>query len=172
MRLQRQAPAKCPIRCKRPNCPRNRYAAISGRNMRRYSIPQAVIQRPQHQLPRCSLPATQHLPASKHGAAIQSCCRASPMLRTPQLPPKQIRRHFWAQRVSTKRRSSGNSAAAAPAPTQLSATQQWPTSKHDAAARSCCLVSPKHRSPYLPPKQMRHHFCAGRPSISIARAVN
>ena len=38
--------------------------------------------------------------------------------------------------------------------------QQWPTSKHDAATQSTCLVSPMLHAPPLPPKQMRHHFWA------------
>ena len=76
------------------------------------------------------LSVTQHLPAAKHDAAVQSCCRASPMLRKPQLPltQTQIRHHFWAQRASIQPRSSGNSAAAAPAPTLLSVTQHLPAS--------------------------------------------
>ena len=54
-------------------------------------------------------------------------------------------------------RSSGNSVAAAPAPTQLSATQHLPASKHDAAPQSCCWVSPILHAPQLPPKIGRAH---------------
>ena len=87
--------------------------------------------------PHCSL-RDSVLPASEHDDTEQSCCFASPMLQTPQLPPKQTRRHFWAHHVPVQHRSSGNSASAAPAPTLLSATQRLLASKHDAATKSCC----------------------------------
>ena len=118
------------------------------------------------------LSVTQHLPASDHDAATQSCCFASPMLRAPQLLPEQIRHHFWAQRAPIQHRSSGNSAAAPPAPTQLSATQHLPASKHDAASPSSCLRSPKLHTSNLPPKQMRHHFWAQRASIQHRSSGN
>ena len=55
MMPQRKAAAEY-LRCfMHPICPRNRCATISGRNVRRCSIPQAVIQRPRHQHPRSSL---------------------------------------------------------------------------------------------------------------------
>jgi len=37
------------------------------------------------------LSATQHSQASEHDAAALSGCRVSPMLQTPQLPPKRVR---------------------------------------------------------------------------------
>ena len=117
------------------------------------------------------LSATQHLPASDHDAAVQSCCGVSPMLHAPHLPPKHMRHHFWAQRAPIPHRSRGNSAAAATAPTLLSATQRLPASDHDAAAQSCCGVSPMLPARHLPPKQMHWIFCADRPSISIAHAA-
>ena len=49
-------------------------------------------------------------------------------------------------------RSSGNSVAAAPAPTQLSATQHLPTTDHDGAVQGCCWVFPMLHAPDLPPK--------------------
>ena len=93
------------------------------------------------------------------------------MLRAPHLPPKHMRHHFWAQRAPIPHRSRGNSATAATAPTLLSATQRLPASDHDAAAQSCCGVSPMLPARHLPPKQMHWTFCAGRPSISIAHAA-
>ena len=62
------------------------------------------------------LSATQHSRASEHDAAAQSCRLASPMLLVSHLPPKQMCHHFCAVRPSIQHCSSGNSAAAAPAP--------------------------------------------------------
>ena len=137
MVLKRQAAAGC-LRCfKRPICPRNRCATISAHNVRRYSIAHAVIQRQRHQHPRCSLRHSVCL-HPQHNAAAQSCCFASPKLHAPHLPPKLVRHDFCAVRPSIQHCSSGNSAAAAPAFTQLSATQRLPASKHDAAPSSSC----------------------------------
>ena len=55
MMPQHKAAAECPRCFMHPLCPRYRCATISGRSVRRYSIAQAVIQRPQHQHPHCSL---------------------------------------------------------------------------------------------------------------------
>ena len=118
------------------------------------------------------LSATQHLPASKHDAAPPSSCLVSPMLHAPHLPPKQMCHHFWAQRASMQHPSSGNSAAAAPTPKLLSATQHLPASDHDDTPASSCLASHTLQAAQLAPKQMRWIFCAGRPSMSIAHAVN
>ena len=118
------------------------------------------------------LSATQHLPASKHDAASPSSCLVSPMLHTSNMPPKQVRHHVWAQHAPMQRRSSGNSAVAAPAPTQLSATQHLPASGHDGAPPSSCSVFHMLQASQLAPKQMRWIFCASRPSTSIAHAVN
>ena len=117
--------------------------------MRRYSIAQAVIQRPRHQHPSCSLRHSICLHPSIIDASPSSCS-VSPVLHTSLLPLKHMRQHFWAQRASIQHPSSGNSAAAAPTPTLLSATKQWPASKHDAASPSCCLVFPKLRAPHRP----------------------
>jgi hypothetical protein len=70
-----------------------------------------------------------------------------------------------------KHRSRGNSASAAPAPTLLSATQQWPTSKHDAATKSCCWMSPMLQASQLPPKQVHRQFWRIVRRYSIAHAV-
>ena len=94
-----------------------------------------------------------------------------PMLHAPQLAPKQMRHYFWAQHASIQHRSSGNSAAAAPAHTQLSAAQQLHASGHDDTSPSSCSVSHTLQASQLAPKQMRWIFCAGRPSISIAQAA-
>ena len=108
---------------------------------------------------------TQHLPTSKHDAATQSSCLVSAMLHAPTLPPKQMRHHFCTAHPSIQHRSLGNSAVATQAPTLLSVTQHLPASDRDAAVQSSCLVAPMPHAPNLPPKQMRHHFCAARPSI-------
>ena len=118
------------------------------------------------------LSATQQWPTSKHDAASPSSCLVSPMLHTSELHPKQMRRHFCAARPSIQHRSSGNSAAAAPAFTLLSATQQWPTSKHDAASPSSCLVSPMLHASKLHAKQIRHHFWAQRAPIQHRSSGN
>ena len=72
------------------------------------------------------------------------------MLHAPQLPPEHMRYRFWAQRAPIQHRSSGISAAAAPAPTQLSATQHLPASDRDAAVQSCCGVPPMLHAPICP----------------------
>ena len=94
-----QAPAKCPIRCKDPLCPRNRCTTISGRDMRRYSIAHSVIQRPRHSTHAA---LAQRLPASRHDAEAQSCRTVPRALQAPQLPPKQVRCIFC--RPPTQRR--------------------------------------------------------------------
>jgi len=83
-----------------------------------------------------------------------------------------MRHLFCAQRASIQHRSRNDSAAAAPAPTLLSATQHLPASDHDDTPASSCLAPHTLQAPQLAPKQMRWIFCAGRPSISIAHAVN
>ena len=117
------------------------------------------------------LSATQHLPASKHDAAVQSCCRASPMLRTPQLPPKQIRHHFWALRVSIKRRSSGNSAAAAPAFTQplRHSNGPHPSMMPQRKAAAYCLRCFMH--PICPRNRCATIFAPPAHRYSIAQAA-
>jgi hypothetical protein len=82
-----------------------------------------------------------------------------------------MRHHFCAPRPSIQHRSSGNSAAAAPAPTQLSATQHLPASKHDAATQSCCLVPQMLHASNIPPGQMRHHSGHNVRRYSIAQAA-
>ena len=99
------------------------------------------------------LSATQHLPASKHDAASPSICLLPPMLQASNLSPKQMRHHFWAQRAPTQHRSSGNSAAAAPATV-------FAAFGHDPGALSCCLVSRALQTTQLPPKQMHSDFWA------------
>ena len=87
------------------------------------------------------------------------------MLQASQLPPEQVRHQSWARHASIQHRSSGNSAPAAPALTLLSATLQWPSSKHGAATKSCCWTSPMLQASQLPPKQVRHYFWAHRASV-------
>ena len=82
------------------------------------------------------------------------------MLHEPKMPSKQMRHHFWVRRAPIQHRSRSNSAAAAPAPVQLSATQHLPASEHGAIRQGCCGVSPMLHAPHLPPKHMRHHFRA------------
>ena len=75
------------------------------------------------------------------------------MLHEPKMPSKQMRHHFWAQRAPTQHRSSGNSAAAAPATV-------FAAFGHDPGALSCCLVSRALQTTQLPPKQMHSDFWA------------
>jgi hypothetical protein len=117
------------------------------------------------------LSATQHLPASKHDDTSPSSYWVFSMHHAPHLPPKQMRQYFWAQRVSMQHRSSGNSTAAAPALTQLSATQHLPASKHDDTSPSSYWVFSMLHAPRLPPKQMHHYFLAQRASIQHPQAV-
>jgi hypothetical protein len=67
---------------------------------------------------------------------------------------------------------SGNSAAAAPAPTQLSATQHLPAPGHDDTPPSSSLVCRTLQAPQLPPKQERWIFCAACASRSIAQPAS
>ena len=116
----------------------------------------------------CDTSDTRHQqwPTSKHDAATQSTCLASPMLHAPHLPPKQMRHHFWAQCAPIQHRSRPNQRQQQ-LHTLLSATQHLPASDHDDTPASSCLVSHTLQAPQLAPKQVRWIFCAGRPSISI-----
>jgi len=50
-------------------------------------------------------------------------------------------------------------------PALLSARQLLPASGHDATEPSCCLASHMRQTPGLPPKQMRHYFCAKKAPV-------
>ena len=168
--LTRKAATECPRCLMLPVCPRSRchHFWAQHASMQRHPSGNSAAAAPAP----TQLSATQHLPASQHDAASPSSCLVSSMLHTSNMPPKQVRHHVWAQHAPMQRRSSGNSAVAAPAPTQLSATQHLPASGHDGAPPSSCSVFHMLQASQLATKQMRWIFCAGRPSISIADAVN
>ena len=121
----------CRTRCTHPSCRGEECASIVRMLCCRSGTCRAAWHQVRHKRRCCS--ARLRLRADGHDADLLACCIMSRTLYAPKLPPKQMRHHFWAQRAPIQHPSSGNSAAAAPAFTQLSATQQWPTSKHDAA---------------------------------------
>ena len=121
----------CRTRCTHPSCRGEECASIVRMLCCRSGTCRAAWHQVRHKRRCCS--ARLRLRADGHDADLLACCIMSRTLYAPKLPPKQMCHHFWAQRAPIQHPSSGNSAAAAPAFTQLSATQQWPTSKHDAA---------------------------------------
>ena len=170
MMIHRQALAECPVRCNHPSCRRNRCANISERNVRWCSIAHTVIQRQQQLHPHSSLSDSicMHLIMMIHRQAPAEC----PIRCKHPAAPETDALVFLRRLHIDKHRSYCNSAAAAPALTQLSATQHLLASDHDDTSPRSCRVSRTLQSSQLSPKQMRNYFWAQRgTSIQIAQAM-
>ena len=63
---------------------------------------------------------------------------ASDDLNTPIAPETDAPQFLRRPPIDAASIAHGNSAAAEPAPTQLSATQHLPASDHDAEVQDCC----------------------------------